>query len=247
MSKIYETGHAKNVANFEILLAYVIGYGSIYNPSKTSITVSNMQGQLAKAKDTINELHVLIASWNNAVAVREVGFEPLRKLFTRLLNALKATDTPQQVIDNVGTINRKLQGKRVSDKLTEDEKSALVKEGKSVRHISVSQQGYDNRLDHFDKLIKLLASIPLYMPNETELKIDALSLQYSTLTQLNFAVTTHRIALSNVRLLRNEVMYNSETGMVATGRYVKTYVKSVFGSSSVQYKQVSGLVFRMVK
>lgn len=186
----------------------------------------------------------MIASWNNAVAVREVGFEPLRKLFTRLLNALKATDTPQQVIDNVGTINRKLQGKRTSDKLTEDEKSALVKEGKSVRQISVSQQGCDNRLDHFDKLVKLLASIPQYKPNETELTVATLTLLYTKLKQLNVAVVTAEIALSNVRLLRNEVMYNVETGVVATAQDVKTYTKSVFGMGSAQFKQISGLYFK---
>jgi D-arabinose 1-dehydrogenase-like Zn-dependent alcohol dehydrogenase len=164
MSKVYETGHAKNVANFEILMSFVIGYGTIYNPSKISINVGNMQGQLAKAKDAVNELHVLIASWSNAVAVREIGFEPLKRLGTRLLNALKATDTPLRVIENVATINRKLQGKRVSNKLTEEEKIALAGEGKVVHQISTSQLSYDSIMDHFDKLIKLLASIPLYIP-----------------------------------------------------------------------------------
>jgi phosphopantetheine adenylyltransferase len=79
------------------------------------------------------------------------------------------------------------------------------------------------------------------------LKIDTLSLLYATLKQLNVSVISNEIALSNVRLLRNEVMYNSETGLVATGQHVKTYVKSVFGASSAQYKQVSGLIFKMVK
>ncbi|MFA6278176.1 MAG: hypothetical protein WC622_15610 [Pedobacter sp.] len=247
MSKIYETGHAKNLANFEALIAYVIGYGAIYKPSKVSINVGNMQGQLIKAKDAINELHVLSASWSNAVAAREIAFEPLKKLCTRLLNALKATDTPIQVIGNVETLNRKMQGKRATPKLTEEEKIVLAGEGKVVNQISVSQLSYDSLLDHFDKLIKLLASIPQYKPNETELKVVTLTALYNTFKQLNVAVMFNEIALNNVRMLRSEVMYNFETGVVATAMAVKTYVKSVFGASSVQYKQISGLRFRTLK
>ncbi|MBB2147016.1 hypothetical protein GM921_16045 [Pedobacter sp. LMG 31464] len=247
MSKINETGEAKNLANFEILITYVIGFGAIYKPSRASISVGNMQGQLVKAKDVVNELHVVLASWSNAVAAREIEFKPLRGLSTRLLNALKATDTPLQIIENVATINRKLQGKRASAKLTEEEKSALAAEGKAVNQISVSQRGYNNMLDHFDKLVKLLASIPQYKPNETELKVATLTLLYTKLQQLSMAVVATEIELSNVRLLRNELMYNLETGVVATAQDAKTYVKSVFGAGSAQYKQVSGLIFKMAK
>ncbi|MFI5451653.1 hypothetical protein ACHMWN_05790 [Pedobacter sp. UC225_61] len=247
MSKGYETGHAKNVANFETLISFVIGYGAIYNPSNLLIHIGSMQGQLVQAKNAINDFHVLFANLANAVVAREIGFKPLRKLSTRLLNALKATDAPIQVIENLATINRKLQGKRASGKLTEERKAELLAHGKVVNQISASQLSYDSVLDHFDKLIKLLASIPQYQPNEIELKVNTLAAQHSTLTQLNASVVTHEIALSNVRLLRNEVMYNSEVGMIASAQFVKAYVKSVFGASSAYYKQVSGLSFRMMR
>ncbi|MBB2146085.1 hypothetical protein GM921_11360 [Pedobacter sp. LMG 31464] len=247
MSKVYETGCAKNAANFETLITYAIGYGAIYKPSKTSINIGNMQIQLVKVKDAVSELHTTLASCSNAIAAREIGFEPIQKLSTRLLNSLKATDTPTQIIENAATINRKLQGKRVSPKLTEEEKNALAAEGKVINQISASQQSYDSVLDHFDKLVKLLSSIPQYKPNETELKITTLTALNTTLKQLNTTVITNEIALSNVRLLRNEVMYNLQTGLVVTAQDVKTYVKSLFGATSVQYKQISGLSFRMVK
>ena len=34
MASTSETGHAKNVANFQNLIAFVTGYGATYNPSK---------------------------------------------------------------------------------------------------------------------------------------------------------------------------------------------------------------------
>ncbi|MFD0940499.1 hypothetical protein [Pedobacter boryungensis] len=247
MSKIYETGHAKNVANFETLISFVIGYGAIYNPSNTLIGVGNMQGQLAKAKNAVNDFYELFANLSNAVVAREVAFRSIKKLSTRLLNALKATDTPIQVIDNVAAINRKLQGKRASGKLTDERKAELLAHGKVVNQVSASQLSYDNILDNFYKLIQQLDSIPQYKPNEIELKVVTLTSQCATLRQLNAAVVTHEVALGNVRLLRNEVMYNLEVGLIANAQQVKAYLKSVFGATSEYYKQVSGIPFRMMR
>jgi|GEM_PF-2281159 len=42
MSKTYDTGHAKNVANFETLIAYLTGYGAVYKPSNANIQLSNL-------------------------------------------------------------------------------------------------------------------------------------------------------------------------------------------------------------
>ena len=37
MTSISETGHAKNVSNFDSLISSVIAFGQTYNPSKESI------------------------------------------------------------------------------------------------------------------------------------------------------------------------------------------------------------------
>lgn len=36
MASTSEVGHAKNVANFQDLIAFVDGYGATYNPTKNS-------------------------------------------------------------------------------------------------------------------------------------------------------------------------------------------------------------------
>ena len=46
---------------------------------------------------------------------------------------------------------------------------------------------------------------------------------------------------------RNQTLYNPLTGLVQTSKEVKQYVKSVFGANSPQYKQVSGLEFKVIK
>ena len=106
---------------------------------------------------------------------------------------------------------------------------------------------FDNRLDNFDKLIKLVAGIPLYAPNENDLKVVTLTATLNDLKAKNAAVIAALVPLSNARIARNEALYNPKTGLVATAIEVKAYVKSLFGATSPQYKQISSLEFKTQK
>ena len=243
MTSTSETGHAKNVTNFDELTSYATGYGTAYNPSKVSIKVPALQALSTSAKNAINAVNAAEPAYKNAVAAREAAFAPLSKLITRVMNALKATDTTVEVDASAKTLVRKIQGVRATAKKTEEEKKALAAEGKEVVEISSSQMSYDSRLDNFDKLIKLLTSVTLYAPNEADLKVTALTTLYTDLKAKNTAVVTATTPLSNARIARNDVLYKDVTGLYDIAFDVKTYVKSVFGATSPQYKQVSGLKF----
>jgi hypothetical protein len=43
MATTYETGHAKNVANFQNLIVFVKAYGTTYNPSKEALKVPQLE------------------------------------------------------------------------------------------------------------------------------------------------------------------------------------------------------------
>ena len=184
------------------------------------------------------------AAYSNAVAARKVAFKPFGKLITRVFNSLKATDTTKEVDNSARTIVRKLQGRRASAKITEEEKKALEAEGKEVNQISASQMSFDNRIENFDKLIMLLSSVPLYNPNEEELKIETLKALYNQLKEKNTEVILPIVQLSNSRISRNKILYKENTGLVDIALDSKTYIKSVFGATSPQYKQVSRLYFK---
>jgi len=102
---------------------------------------------------------------------------------------------------------------------------------------------YDSRIDNLDKLIKLFSSVAAYAPNEAELKIAALTALYTDLKAKNMAVVNAETPLSNARIARNTTMYKDDIGLVDVANDVKTYIKSVFGATSPQYKQVSSLKF----
>jgi hypothetical protein len=247
MSKINDTGHAKDVANFETLIAYLTGYGAAYNPSNASIQLSSLNEKAAAALAITQQVHDLAARSSNAIAARNLAFQPLKKLNTRILNAVKASNVPQQVADNAITHNRKIQGQRATVKLSDEEKEKLAAQGTIVNQVSASQQSFDSLLDSFDKQIKLLSTIPSYAPNEVDLQLTTLTSLYNDLLQKNRDVIAKTSELSSLRLSRNNILYHVETGLVALAQVAKNYAKSLFGISTPQYRQISGIPFKTVK
>ena len=154
MASISDTSHAKNVTNLESLISAVITIGATYNPSKDSIKLPALQTLLTNANESLIALKSAESANSTAIDVRELAFKPTGSLFTKVSNALKASSSSVQADETAQTIFRKLQGKRASAKLTDEEKTALAAEGKEVNQISASQMGYDERVDNFEKLIK---------------------------------------------------------------------------------------------
>jgi hypothetical protein len=247
MVSMSETGHSKNVANLDELISSVKGYGTAYNPTKASLSLPGLQYLSTCAKDAVITVNAALPAYSNAVAAREVAFAPLNKLVTRVINALIATDTSRQVDVSAKTLVRKIQGRRASAKMTEEDKKALAAEGKEATQISSSQMSYDSRLNNFDKLIKLLSSVALYVPNEKELTVAALTTMYNDLKIKNSDVITASTPLSNARIIRNEILYKENTGLVDIALDTKSYIKSLFGATSPLFKQVSKLEFRTIK
>ena len=243
MTNTSETGHAKNVTNLESLITSIVALETSYNPSRDSIKLPALQALLTASKESLNAVNIAQAAYSNAVAARKVAFEPFSKLITRVMNSLKASGASTQVVQSARTIVRKLQGRRASAKITEEEKKALEAEGKEVNQISASQMSFDNRIENFDRLIMLLSSIPLYNPNEEELKVETLKALHNQLKEKNTEVILPIVQLSNSRMTRNKILYSENTGLVDVALDSKTYIKSIFGATSPQYKQISKLRF----
>ena len=103
MSSTSESGHAINLANFDTLISFVKGYGEAYNPTKNSIKVESLETIFVNSKQAIEAVDNVKPANTNAVSARRVAFAPLNKLITRVNNAIKATDTTEQVDDSVKT------------------------------------------------------------------------------------------------------------------------------------------------
>lgn len=102
-------------------------------------------------------------------------------------------------------------------------------------------------VDHFSGIIEILVQNPSYSPNENDLKITALQNKLLDLKTKNTELIDSYTQYSNAMLERNQLMYNPLSGLLQTAKEVKLYVKSVFGASSPQYKQISGIEFKVRK
>jgi hypothetical protein len=109
--------------------------------------------------------------------------------------------------------------------------------------ISTSQQSFDQLIQHLSGLKAVLEEEPSYTPNEAELQVATINAKIADLIAKNTAVATAYTNISNSRISRNETLYTSNISIFETASEVKKYIKSVFGASSPQYKQVSGIKF----
>jgi len=106
---------------------------------------------------------------------------------------------------------------------------------------------FDNRIENFEKLIQFLAAQTGYAPNETDLKVTTLTTLLTDLRSKNTVAITGLAPLSNARIAHNATLYTVSTGLVDVDADVKKYVKSVYGATAPQYKQISGLKFHKNK
>ena len=143
-SSISERGHAKNIANFETEIAFCIGYGPLYNPSNPALEILNLEAKWEAAKRKLKAVKDTKQPFDALTGARQIIFETVRPLATRIINALVAQKAPDTVVKDARTIIRKLTGKRASTVKSEEETT-----------ISVSQQSYDRLLDNFEELLVL--------------------------------------------------------------------------------------------
>lgn len=244
MSSTSEIGHAKNVANLETLISFCTGYGAAYNPNKPSLKLPALNTLHTNSQTALDDVAAVMPDYINAVNAREIAFEPLSRLVTRVINALDASNVPNQTVADAKTYARKIQGRRSSPKIPDDPNTP---EDESLNSISASQMSYDNRLANFNSLIQLLASLPAYAPNEADLTVASLTALYTTLQTANTAVITATTPVSSARIARNNVLYKPNTGLIEIVTDVKKYVKSVFGAVSPEYKQLSALKFKKIE
>ncbi|MFZ1516083.1 MAG: hypothetical protein WAT21_11825 [Saprospiraceae bacterium] len=254
MATFSEVGHGKNVANFEDLISFCTGYGATYNPFLNAIKLAQLNTLKTSAINSITLVSTTFTTFKNATNNREIAFEPLKKLTTKVMAALKACGANDQTMKDATTINHKIQG---TGKLTKADAAVISNSTSAVpnptpdpelpKEISNSQQSYDSKIEFFSKMIDLLTSIAAYTPNENELKLTGLNATLLSMKTTNTAVINAYTAWSNARISRTDILYKAVTGLVDISLEVKAYVKSLFGATSLQYKQVTALKFVKVK
>ena len=241
------TGPGSNVTNLKILLSAILAYGERYNPVNARMTYAALQALYLLGLSAVNAVDNIQPINAKARNARNASFDALDDLTTRTGNSFRAIVTNEPARARVRSLILLIQSGRVNPKKeqppVEDPNAEPVPAKENTSH----QSGYDKQLENFNKLILYLASFPAYVPNETDLTIEGLTEFYDDLAAKNQLVVDTQTQLTNARAVRAEVLYKPETGLVPLGNDSKSYIKSVFGTASPQYKQISKLKFTIYK
>ena len=236
MASTSETGHAKNVDNLGLLIANIASYGDRYKPTKPSILLEALKKMEADGRAAVLAVNDAMPIYSRATIERDNAFAPLGQLVTRSLNSLRASSSSEETDEAASAIVRKIRGNRTTAK------TAAATDVK-VATVSTSQQSYDSVLDNYERYVQYIAATPEYAPNEDDIKLPALKALAVELRAKNTACNNAKVAIDNARMARNRVLYTPLTGLVDVALDAKTYIKSLFGATSPEYKQVAKIDF----
>lgn len=254
-----ETGHFKNLMNFEDLLARFNALMGRYNPARPELQLGSLQQLFQEAQMVMERLTTASTMNDTATNTRADLFDKLGPTTTSVVNYLIAGGASAKTIEDAKGFQRKMQGVRAGKKGTEPDApteetdaAAMANDGtekditEEDKTRSAAQLSYDLKIEHFSKLLSLAQNEPTFQPREEELQIGALQNFLQQLRMANTAKAYADAELEAARRERTRVFYHPETGLVARALQAKAYAKAVLGASSEDYKHIHRINFRMI-
>lgn len=238
-----QSGHEQNLVNLGIVIARIDKFKSDYNPSRTDLSYTSLTQLKISGETAISTVTLAELGFKNSSSLRASSIETIDSLITRAIQALRHSGASEQIIAQCETMVCDLRGIRVSanNRLTDLNHSGNSS-GDSMQLARYSNT-IDSKIRNFNKLIRFLSQVPAYDPIESDLTIAALDNKLTKLKMDSQAYAAADAVLDAARWSRNVLFYKTDTGIVDIAQSVKSYVKSVFGSNSPQYKGISDLVF----
>ena len=110
--------------------------GAAYKPGNPKIEIANLQTKLTASQAAFDAVVPKATVETNKVNERQVAFEPLSKLVTRINASAAANVEDEAFLNDLRTLSRKLQGKRASEAVKDDPLTPDVDESKQSQSAS---------------------------------------------------------------------------------------------------------------
>ena len=242
MASTSETGHAKNVSNFENLIVCVISLRANYSPNKLSLQLPQLEALLAQAQHLLSDVTDKRSEYRVKVNERQAVFAGLKSLSTRLISALKNSDADERLIEDAKSFHLKMHGRRAATK----EKTGDDIGATAIARNSVSQQSYTQLIQHLDGLISILRRAPAYNPTQSDLQIASLLTLKTELNQKTRAVMDAESDWVDARTIRDNTFYKGPNSLVEIAAAVKSEIKSTFGVNSPEFTKANKCAFKTI-
>jgi hypothetical protein len=237
-----ETGHAKNVANFETATIILAGLGALFNPSQALIVLAALQEKLGDAKTELAKVDTAEAARKVKTDEVQAEFEGLNKYVVNIKRTAEVVlNDPAFTADLQSIVNRFTSSSRKTG-LPDDPLTPNIDESRTA--VSTSQTSRDNRIAHLADLVALLKTKPAYTPTDNEYKVANIEAKLASLTAKNNAARAAEAALGNAQDDRDRTLYDDETGIIKLVKLIKTQLAVKPGKDSAAYQQINVLEFR---
>ena len=223
-----------NVAAFDKVLGYCGTLGSRYQPTKSSINPANLQEMLQRAKQSVEMVNVWWEANTSAISERSHVHRQLPLLVTRVLDSFRLTGAPPELVEDVINIKRKFYFRKPVNREPAQSESVVARKGNPA-----AQLDYLSKAELFEKFLQLVKSFPGYVPNETDLTVEALQEHLALLKRLSDNVRATGLQLAVARSNRNQVL----KAMAKEAGVVKRYIRSAFGHVSKEYRFITKIKF----
>jgi len=234
--------HVKIVEAFEGFAGFCSGLGGKYKPGEENLQLTALASLLAKTKAALHQVDDRKSRLDLAQSHRTLVFQDLAKRTRQVLDSLASSGVSDYVVQDARHYGRQILGYRATARPVATEPAADVANGEPKTR-SVLQLAHVSRVQTFGRLLQLVEKVPQYRPAEDALKVASLKAFLTTLHESNAAVQQAQEAYAQALRTRNEVMYLGPRSLVTTARRVKTYLRSLFGHASQEYRTLTGLQF----
>jgi hypothetical protein len=236
-----ESGHNKNVANFETVIIILTNLGADYAPPQALIVLTALQELLTDAKAVLADIDTAQAAKTVAVDTAQAEFKDLQQYVVNIKRSAEVEVNDEAFTKDIQTIVNKF---HPPGRQTGIDDAPDTPEDESRTPQSQSQQSRDNQIAYLADLSSLLKTNADYNATGTPYATTAIDARIATLTAVNNAVTTTEAALGTKLDARDDVLYTDKTGITDRFILIKKYVLLTFGKDSAVYQQLNALEFR---
>lgn len=236
-----ETGHNKNVANFETVTIILTNLGAQYAPPQVLIVLAALKDLLLDAKTALTDIDTAQAAKAIAVDAAQAEFKDLQRYVVNIKRQAEVEVNDPAFTKDLQTIVNEFHPPGRKTGVDDDPDTP---EDESRTAVSQSQQSRDNQIAYLGDLSALLKANPDYKALGTPYATTAIDDRIATLTAVNNAVITADAALGTKLDNRDELLYTAQTGIVDRFILIKKYILLTFGEDSAVYQQLRALEFR---
>ncbi|MGJ8592424.1 MAG: hypothetical protein ACSHXF_07745 [Aquaticitalea sp.] len=195
-------------------------------------------GMYIEAKDLEKEVCDTNSKHTVNLNKRGTFYRGLNTFGAQMVNMLKACGVDKQTLKQARKCLKKMQGVRIIP---------INPNRPQDKHISPAHTGFVDKLDLFGELIEIVSNYEGYAVVTGRLSEVAIRAHYVAINEANDAADTTEAEADAARRVRNAYFNTEITGLVDTYQRVKSIVKADYGTTSAEYKSISGLTFTRIQ